>query len=190
MPLFDEQPAVGHSLSQHALDARHAAAQDVEDLLQAVAMPLVKVLDDVGQVVAGAGHALLWAGLGLTARSVGREIRHVPTGDEVAKCGNARMLGKLTERVHGQQIGRAERHVNALVSVVGLFAANRFAFTLPVVQEPEGRPIAPAFPVQPLFNHHRASASFIDGEVIGDERESRLSILNLDRDRTITATRL
>jgi len=54
-----------------------------------------QVLDDVREVVAGSRQALLRAGLGLAACAIRRKIRDVPTGDELAQCGYARMLGEL-----------------------------------------------------------------------------------------------
>ena len=62
-------------------------------------------------------QAFLRPRFGLAARAVGREIRDVPAGDEVAQRGHARVLGELPQRVDRQQIGGLERDLDALVLV-------------------------------------------------------------------------
>ncbi len=116
---LQQQAAVGHRIGQHALDARHAAAQNPEDALELVAMLLRKILDHVRQVVAGFRHPLLRACLRLPTRTVGGEIGHVPATDEFTQRRDAWMLGKLPQRIDGQQVRRLERNLDSPTLLVG-----------------------------------------------------------------------
>ena len=71
----------------------------------------------------------------------------MPSGDEVAQCCYARVIGKLSQGIDCQQVGRLERYFTARVQrdrslaahvqFAGLLTADRSALSLAIIEESE-----------------------------------------------------
>ena len=105
--VFDlkEQAPVEHGLGQHTFDSWNAASKYFKDPFKLCSMALCEELNHVGEVVARFGQSLLWPGLGLPARTIGRQIGNVPAGNEIPKCRDSGVLGELPQCVDRQQVG-------------------------------------------------------------------------------------
>ena len=99
-----------------------------------------EVLDDVGEVLSTLGQSLLGPGFGLAASAVGRQVGHMPPGDECAESSDARMFPKLPERVDGQEVSELSASIHPLVLFVGHLAADCLAIALAVLKKPNGAP--------------------------------------------------
>ena len=145
----------------------------------------------LARFVAGAGQTFVGAGFRLSSGALRRQVRHVPTHDEVAQRGDPGVLLELSERVDREQVGRLERRVCALVLRVGDFAARGFPPAVLVLEETEGRSPSTTLPTQPFVDDDGCAGLFIDREMISDEGSPwRLAVLDPYRHRFFGAAGL
>src|SRR5438067_2274584 len=124
-------------------------------------MLLGQVLDHIGDVVTGSGEPLLRSGFGLPAGLVDREVRHIPTGDEVPQRRYARVIGELPERVDGDQVWRVQWNLNSGVSLIRPLSTDGAPLTLSIIEEAERLAVLAPPPLQRLLDHHRRRPALI-----------------------------
>ena len=126
-------------------------------------MLLFQVPDHVGEVISGGGEPLLGSSLGDAPDAVGGEVGEVPAGDEPPEGADPRMLCELAEGVHRQHLGGVELLLNPLFRFVGHLPADDSPLAVLEVQEPEGLPLPPPPPLEPLLGHYRPCEPLVDG---------------------------
>jgi hypothetical protein len=130
------------------------------------------------RVVTRAGKALLRPGPWLTAAVLDGEVGHVPARNELAQRCDPGMLRELPQRVDRDQVRRLEGDLPTRVLLVGTLPADRPADALLVVQKPERLATLATPPLQPLGDDDRCPPALVHGQVIGDDRESWLSVFD------------
>ena len=102
-------------LGLDAAYARHAFAHHSQDAVEAVAMVLVEVLRDLGDVVAARRKMLGVAGLGTRPGIADVEVGDVPVLDQAAELGDDPELLELPKPLDGEHAGIVEHMILALL---------------------------------------------------------------------------